>query len=232
MHSCRERRRRRWWRILALALALCPAWISAGQNASSAPRISADELMTWVRTMSAPQFEGRRSGTDGNVKARAAIASQLRAIGITPLGEEPDSFVRTFQLTERNTAPDTTTPLTTENRGGNVVGLCRGTGAADGPAMVLSAHYDHLGVRGGTMYPGADDNASGVAVLLALARRCRLHPWAHDAVFAFFDGEERGLQGARAFLAAPPIPRSPNSLNLNLDRVRRSERRELDFEGT
>jgi Zn-dependent M28 family amino/carboxypeptidase len=112
------------------------------------------------------------------------------------------------------------------------VGLCRGTGAANGPAMVISAHYDHLGIRNGAMYPGADDNASGVAVALALAKQCAAKPWTHDAVFALLDAEERGLQGARALLATPPIPRARMALDINFDMVSRNDRHELYVAGT
>ena len=216
--------------LVALGFAIAPA-SSSSQSPVSA-RISADDLMQWVRTLSSPEFEGRRSGTEGNIKARAVIANRLRALGLEPLGDEPGSYIRTFRLTARNAAPDTTTPLTNENRGANIVALCRGTGTPDGPAMVISAHYDHLGMRDGTMYAGADDNASGVATVLALAQHCRATPWTHDAIVALFDAEERGLQGAKAFVAAPPIPRSRIALNVNLDMVSRNDKHELFVAGT
>ncbi len=117
-----------------------------------------------------------------------------------------------------------------ETKGVNIVGNCRGSGAGqrpvDGPTvapvMVVSAHYDHLGVRDGAIYHGADDNASGVAVVLALARHCQRTPWTHDVVFVAFDAEEMGLQGARAFVAAPPVAKERIALNVNLDMVSRS----------
>jgi hypothetical protein len=216
--------------IVAPALMLVSAVLAA--QTKPAERIDASDLMTWVRSLSSAEFEGRRSGTEGNIKARAAIAERLRTLGITPMGDAPNTYIRVFRLTARNAAPDTTTPLTNENRGANVVGLCKGTGAANGPAMVISAHYDHLGIRDGQMYPGADDNASGVATVLALAARCIAAPWTHDAVFALFDAEERGLQGARAFIANPPIPKSRIALNVNLDMVSRNAKHELYVAGT
>jgi Zn-dependent M28 family amino/carboxypeptidase len=97
--------------------------------------------------------------------------------------------------------------------------------------IVISAHYDHLGVRDGAVYPGADDNASGVAVILELARRCRPSTWTHDVVFAAFDAEEQGLQGAKAFVASPPIPKERIALNVNLDMVSRSAKREIYIAG-
>ena len=160
--------------VLATTLLLCSAALAA-QSKPAASRISADDLMTWVRNLSSPEFEGRRSGTPGNMKARAIIANRLRTLGITSLGDEPNTYIRAFRLTERNAAPGATASLTDETRGANIVGLCKGTGPASGPAMVISAHYDHLGVRDGQMYPGADDNASGVATVLRAGRALHRH---------------------------------------------------------
>ena len=65
--------------------------------------------------------------------------------------------------------------------------------------LVLSAHYDHLGIRRGNIYNGADDNASGTVALLALAQYFRENPPKHSIIFAFFDAEELGLKGADRF---------------------------------
>ena len=64
--------------------------------------------------------------------------------------------------------------------------------------MVLSAHFDHLGVRNGVTYNGADDNASGTAAVLEIARWFLAHPPEHSIIVALFDGEEAGLLGASA----------------------------------
>jgi Zn-dependent M28 family amino/carboxypeptidase len=98
--------------------------------------------------------------------------------------------------------------------------------------MIVTAHYDHLGVRDGATYHGADDNASGVSVLLALARQCRESPWTHDAVLVAFDAEEQGLQGAKAFVAAPPISKERIGININMDMVARGDKGELHVAGT
>jgi Zn-dependent M28 family amino/carboxypeptidase len=97
---------------------------------------------------------------------------------------------------------------------------------------VLSAHFDHLGIRDGVMYPGADDNASGVAVMLGIAEYCKKTPFTHTVIFAAFDAEELGLQGAQAFVATPPVPLDRIALNINLDMVSRNDKRELFASGT
>jgi Zn-dependent M28 family amino/carboxypeptidase len=96
---------------------------------------------------------------------------------------------------------------------------------------VVSAHYDHLGIRGDALYPGADDNASGVAALLAVARTLREAPPRHPVVLAVFDAEELGLRGSRAFVAAPPAGTPPIGLDLNLDMLSRSDGSNLTVSG-
>jgi Zn-dependent M28 family amino/carboxypeptidase len=93
--------------------------------------------------------------------------------------------------------------------------------------IVVSAHYDHVGVRNGEIFNGADDNASGTAAVLALAAYFKTHPPAHSILFAFFDAEEMGLLGARAFVAAPPLALASIGANVNMDMVSRSDQGEL-----
>jgi Zn-dependent M28 family amino/carboxypeptidase len=87
---------------------------------------------------------------------------------------------------------------------------------------VVGAHYDSP--EGS---PGADDNASGTAALMALAAWFAQHPASHSLVFAAFDGEEAGLRGARAFVSDPPVPLAQIALNVNMDMVSHSEKGEL-----
>jgi hypothetical protein len=210
---------------LALAALLLPA-ITSGQQKppTSVPpaRVQpalGEELMDTVRTLSAPAFEGRRTGSNGGLKARSFVASRFKTIGLEPVDGD---FLLPFTFSSRSmTNPDAA----------NVAGLCRGTAMVP-ETMVISAHYDHLGIRDGVVYPGADDNASGVAALIAIAGACRRLPFRHDVLFVAFDAEELGLQGAKAFVATPPVPRERLALNINLDMVSRSDRREIYAAGT
>lgn len=193
----------------------------------AAPVFTAADLMDSVKTLASAEMAGRQAGTPGNAKARAWVVEQFRAAGLQPLAdgkfEMPFSFERRGN---QNAAP-------MKMDGVNVGGMCRGTGAKDNGLMVLTAHYDHLGVRDGATYYGADDNASGVAVLVALARQCRKTPWLHDAVFVAFDAEEMGLQGARAFVKALPVPKDRTiALNINFDMVARGDKNEIYIAGT
>jgi Zn-dependent M28 family amino/carboxypeptidase len=84
----------------------------------------------------------------------------------------------------------------------------------------------------GAVHPGADDNASGVAVLLQVAAYVARHPLRHSVVFVAFDGEEQGLQGAKHFVAHPPIELKRIRLMVNLDMVSRSDTASIVASGT
>jgi Zn-dependent M28 family amino/carboxypeptidase len=89
--------------------------------------------------------------------------------------------------------------------------------------IVVGAHYDHLGwpSRGGRLRLGADDNASGTAAVLELARRLARNPAPATVLLAHFDAEELGLLGSRAFVDTSPVPLDSIALMVNLDMVGR-----------
>jgi Zn-dependent M28 family amino/carboxypeptidase len=218
-----------------VSVLLLAAWVGAASVPSAqapaavpAPAFTAQELMSHVTSLASSDMEGRATGTPGNAKARAFVLEQFRAAGLEPLGT---AFELPFSFDRRQPAGGKTEAV--KMQGVNIGGICRGRGAKDNGALVMTAHYDHLGVRDAAIYHGADDNASGVTVLLALARQCRQTPWMHDAIFVAFDAEEMGLQGARAFVAALPIPTDRTiALNINLDMVARGDKNELYVAGT
>lgn len=99
----------------------------------------------------------------------------------------------------------------------NVVGMVKGTTKPDS-ILVFTAHYDHLGGMGSSTYfPGANDNASGVALLLDLARYYAKNPSKHSIVFIAFAAEEAGLLGSKYFTENPLFPLSQIRFLWNLD---------------
>lgn len=98
--------------------------------------------------------------------------------------------------------------------------------------LVITAHFDHLGVIDGEIYNGADDNASGVATLIAVATWFTRHRPEHDILFALVDGEEAGALGARSLVRSGEVDMSRVALNLNFDMVSRSDTNELYAAGT
>jgi Zn-dependent M28 family amino/carboxypeptidase len=162
-----------------------------------------------VARLSHDSMAGRAVGTPGNAAARRMIAERFQSLGVTPLGE---TFLQPFTYT----ADDET------REGTNVIGYVPGTERPN-EFLIVTAHFDHLGVRNGQVYNGADDNASGTAALLALAEWFSENPGLHSIAFAAVDAEEQGLQGARAFVTNPPIPLGQIALNVNLDMISHSD---------
>jgi Zn-dependent M28 family amino/carboxypeptidase len=152
-------------------------------------------------------MEGRRAGTPGGARARRYLIERLKALGVAPLS---GTYEHPFPL-----------PRDSAN-GVNILGTILGS-KIGGPYIVLSAHYDHVGIRRGEIYNGADDNASGVAAVLVIAEALKKHPLQHPVIIALFDAEEGGLSGARAFVANPPVSKERIGMNLNVDMVGHSE---------
>ncbi|HEX6164448.1 MAG TPA: M28 family peptidase [Vicinamibacterales bacterium] len=210
-------------RRLLLSIVAIGLLFEAGvAHAQSARRIDRERLMTSVRTLADPKWEGRAAGSPGGIAAREWIVERFKAIGLQPVAGE---YAHPFTYSRK-------TPTGVQDgAGANVLGICPGSDPKL-PYFVVSAHYDHLGIRDGQIYPGADDDASGVAVVLELAAFCQRTRFRHTILFAAFDAEERGLQGARALLAKPPVPKDRIALNINLDMVSRSDKREIYVAGT
>jgi len=194
----------------ALALGACAARATpaAAQGIASADTAA---LMNTVRVLAADSMEGRRAGTPGGALARRYLIERLEALGVAPLG---GSYEHPFPL-PRDSAT-----------GVNILSLVPGS-KPGGQYIVLSAHYDHVGIRRGEIYNGADDNASGVAAVLAIAEELKKTSLQHPVIIALFDAEEGGLSGARAFLANPPVSKERIGMILNMDMVGHSESGEL-----
>jgi endonuclease/exonuclease/phosphatase family metal-dependent hydrolase len=199
--------------LVALAVALPSTTTAQGP-------ITPSELMRHASILAADSMEGRLINTPGSARARRYLVGELEATGIARVGAEWTHPFERLNLRDSSTTP-----------GVNLMGLVRGRRYPD-RHIVVTAHYDHVGVRNGETYNGADDNASGTSALLAIARRVAATAPEHSILFVWFDGEEGGLAGARAFVDAPPVPREAIVLNVNLDMVGRNVRNELYVAGT
>ncbi len=199
--------------ILALSCLVSPA---VAAEVPAPPDSAA--IATMVRTLSAPDFAGRGNGTVEAFAAADTVAAWFAAAGLAP---PPDGkgWFRDFPL------PGLTLP------GRNVLGWLPGAGALADEIVLIGAHYDHLGkvasVDGAAdrYFPGADDNASGVAVLVETARiladraRAGADTLRRSVMVAGFAGEEIGLLGSRS-LARRPVPHAPVAM-INIDTVGR-----------
>lgn len=205
----------------AAVLACLFAALSAGPTLAqpAAAPLDREQVLADVRILSADDMEGRGAGTPGGERARAYVVGRFEALGLTP---PASGRLQPFNRADRRGRTVA---------GANVLGVIRGTRTPD-RWIVVSAHYDHVGVQNGQIYNGADDNASGVATMLELARQLRAAPPEHSVLFVAFDAEERGLQGARAYVEAPAVPLAATALNLNLDMTAREDDGRLWVAGT
>ena len=200
--------------LLAVSAAL------AGQSVKSGV-IDAPALLNDLKTLSADDMQGRQVDTEGGAKARAYVIQRFKDSGIKPFGE---SYEEPFTFQAGRGGGNSP-----ERHGVNVVGHIDG---ARSGYLVVSAHYDHIGVRNGVVFNGADDNASGTAALFAVAKYFSAHKPSHTLIFAAFDGEEAGLRGANAFVAKPPVDASTIVVDVTMDMIGRDPNDKLFAVGT
>lgn len=218
------------FRSLAVAatLALAAAALAA-QTAPATHSPQAAVILRDIRYLASDALDGRLTGSPGNDSAAAYLARRFKALGLRPGGDHgtylqhwtvnPTSGTREAGVADRATE--------------NVVAILPGTGTLAGQDIVIGAHFDHLGngpfgsmAHGDSvhlMHPGADDNASGDAGVLEIARilsRHRPRP-SRTVVFVLFSGEEEGDLGSAYYADHPARPMDSTLAMLNLDMVGR-----------
>jgi Zn-dependent M28 family amino/carboxypeptidase len=182
-------------------------------------------LLENIEYLSGDELKGRKTGSEGNAEARAFILSEFKNIG---LETHYTDFQQEFSFDNRRESK-------TYEDAVNIVGFVAGSESEK--LIVITAHYDHVGVgrpnaEGDSIYNGADDNASGTAALIELAKYFKKNRPRHSMMFAALDGEEMGLQGARALIKDFPFPLEQIVLNINMDMISRNENGELYASGT
>ena len=205
-------------RLLLVALLLARGFLSfasaANQRAgyqAALESIVAAEMGQTVDDLAGPKFQGREAGSTGGHAAGDYLVEQLRKLPLQPAGDKKDYFQ----------------PFGKDYR--NILALLPGSDTKEkDQIIVVGAHYDHLGhgrphsgLPEGTIYPGADDNASGSAGVLQLARAFSLLPVApkRSILFVLFDGEEKGLLGSRHWTLNPTLPLDRIKFMLNMDMI-------------
>jgi len=163
--------------------------------------------MVHVEHLASDELQGRAAGAPSGREAAGYVADRFADFGMESFGE--GYFL----------------PLADEKLSPNVVAFVRGRGPG---FYLVSAHYDHLGVRGGgedNVFNGADDNASGTAAVIELARAFSAcaHELETSVVFVAFSAEELGLRGSRHFVAHPPFPLAELRGVVNMDMIGRGE---------
>ncbi|MDH7448177.1 M28 family peptidase [Aquimarina sp. 2201CG14-23] len=176
------------------------------------------ELLDIQKKLASDDFKGR--GTGANNETQELIKTYFSDIGLHKFRENYSTpFVFNNERTKK------------EGRGTNIMGYIPGK-VHKNKYIVIGAHYDHLGIINNEIYNGADDNASGTAALLCLAKYYAKNQPDYSIIFVAFDAEEQGLFGSKHFVNNPPIPIEEIKLNINFDMISRNDKNEIYVVGT
>ena len=219
----------RFFAFILVVLTVVPA------NAQS-DKEALRNLQVDVVYLASDLLEGRETGTQGEALALDYIASRFEELGLEPAGT--DGWAQSFEYTYSDNPH--AAPGSGEARvGHNVVGFLD-NGANQ--TVVVGAHFDHLGhgIFGSRqpnepgIHNGADDNASGVAGMLEIARQLKASSAKNNNyLFIGFSGEELGLYGSKAFVRDPDVDLADFNYMINLDMVGRlNEEKVLAVNGT
>jgi Zn-dependent M28 family amino/carboxypeptidase len=179
--------------------------------------INAKDIRSLITILASDSFEGRATGSRGFDKAANFVRLQFEQNGLRPIG---DSYFQKFKIETQtlrsrihlqNTAGDSVETM-------NVIGIKEGSLHKD-EYVVITAHLDHLGRTKDSVYHGANDNASGVAVLLTASQALKNIFPNRSVVFIAFTGEEVGLMGSAYFVTHPLIDLKKIKFMINLDLV-------------
>lgn len=183
----------------------------------SVNRINGKDILSLIYTLAADSFEGRATGSRGFGKAATFVLKQFEESGLKPIGS---SYFQKFRIETRTVQSKIhLQDLSNDSiETMNVIGLKRGALFPD-EYTVIAAHLDHLGKKQDSVYHGANDNASGVAVMLTVARALKDIPTKRSVLFIAFTGEEVGLMGSAYFVTHPPIDLRKIRFMVNLDLV-------------
>jgi aminopeptidase N len=187
------------------------------------PVFSGEQMLEHVKYLASDELKGRGLGTDELDKAAQYIADQFRDAGLSTGGKDGGYFQTWNEVVGKEGKEFELT---------NVIGIIPGTDEKlAGQSVVLSAHYDHLGLgwpdvrkgNEGKIHYGADDNASGVSVMIELAKLMgKTGKPKRTIIFVAFTGEESGLVGSRYYVNNyTEFPADKVIANINLDTVGR-----------
>jgi Zn-dependent M28 family amino/carboxypeptidase len=212
--------------VLSIAVTLSQSSCAGITNRSAASaHADSARLRADIEFLASDALEGRGTGTAGNDSAAAFVARRYRALGLRALSRD---YLQSFSARpSMNAHTGTAAQYPTQN----VVAFLEGTDRAlRGQVIVIGAHIDHLGRSAvsaldpearDAIRNGADDNASGTAAVLELARLLKANPPRRSVLFVNFSGEELGLLGSQYFVEHSPVPIDSMVAMLNFDMVGR-----------
>jgi len=201
--------------------------------------ITAKEARAHIVFLAGPKCEGRASGEPGCDVAAAYLVERMMELGLEP-GGDGMTYLQKFDVRAGpfpGQRPKTQRPTGVQPTS-NVIGILPGADPEKAKeTIVLGAHYDHIGLldlKKMKVFWGADDNASGTAGVLLVARAFATAEIRPDRtiVFVLFSGEERGLLGSKAYVGRPARPLADTVAMLNFDMLGRNEPGRLDVYGS
>ncbi|WP_333695826.1 M28 family metallopeptidase [Flavobacterium sp.] len=212
--------------LSASLIALLVVGCSTNKNASKEvtaekylSEIKAENLSKHLYIVASDEMEGRNTGEPGQKKAGEYIIEQYKAMGISfPIGA--NSF---YQPIPSEFFKKQFSPKLGDSE--NIWAFIEGTDKKD-EILVISAHYDHVGMKNGEVYNGADDDGSGTVALLEIAAAFQKakkagHGPRRSILFLHVTGEEHGLHGSRFYAENPLFPIANTITNINIDMIGR-----------
>lgn len=201
----------------AFLLASCASVTPQKAFQSSLESITPDHLKKDLYVIASPEMEGRDTGSEGQKKAGRYLIGRYEkaSIGHPPTMDSYYQKVPSEFMSKRSKIPDSE----------NILAFIEGSEKPD-EIIVVSGHYDHLGIRNGKLYPGADDDGSGTVAVLAIAEAFQkaknrgLGP-KRSILFLHVTGEERGLLGSSYYSENPVFPLANTVADLNIDMIGR-----------
>lgn len=186
-------------------------------NSQDSPKQS---ISKHIEKLTDPSLSGRKAGTRGDAKTALYLARYFQEAGLIPLGDGKtyfqsfpiDSYEAVMSGGRMTFRHALGAPKTSEN----ILGLLQGK-VQD--IIVISAHFDHLGEIENDLFPGANDNASGVAAVLELINIMGEEKPKYSILFALWGAEEMGLLGSSYFCEKPPFPLENIKAVINLDSI-------------
>lgn len=183
-----------------------------------AKTIRSEDLKTHLYIFASDEFQGRDTGEPGQKKAADYIRNFYKKIGV---GSPESPFVKDyFQIIPAGTFPKI------KNETENILGYIKGSEKPD-ELLIISAHYDHVGMKGGEIYNGADDDGSGSMAVIEMAEAFKkaekdgFKP-KRSILFLHVTGEEKGLLGSKFYTDTQPVFPLKNTIaDLNIDMIGR-----------
>ena len=199
----------------------------------SSIQIDKNRTLRNLKILASDSLEGRGFTKPGNYKAQQLIANEFKRLQLATVLDS--GYIQEFTTTYKGKRRQRMFPVKGKDRndanvadttvvGGNVIGMIKGK---SNKVIVITGHHDHLGIRNGKIYNGADDDASGTAAVIAIADYFKDKTPNHTLVFATVDAEEAGMHGSAYLVKNFPLGKENIVLNINMDMISRNDKNEL-----